>query len=513
MHQRIQSVLHNRASFPIMKTRNILLLCVLCLPLRAEVPLGILDWILPADGAVFSSPATCDSGRIYFGTDAGVIYCVDPSGTVPHVVWTFDGATDWIDSTPLVTPEGMVVFGSWDGKVYALDKDSGGLLWTYQTGNYIMGSAAAAATGEIIIGGGDGILYAFSPSGELLWVYIADDAIDASPAVAGGTAYVGDSAGVFHAVRVEDGSGVWTFQVEAVPGRESDILSSAAVGPEGTVYFGSRNHRFHALSKDGLELWSFEAFEPVDSSPAVAPDGTVAVGSRDGYVFFFDANGVLERQVFTGDIFYGSPAFDADGVLYIAAYAGDGLSHVLAIGPDGDYLWAYPAPGFNDSSPLVAPDGHLYIGMHDFSLYAFDLDGAQPELASWAAFRDNPRRSGRRTGYFGLAKVFQLFPSAQADAGHWYWLDGFGSGWFHGEHAPWLYHPDHGHLWAEKAGAEGVWLHDDALGWLYALRGSPHNFYYRVSAGAWIYHKPGTAKSVDERWIFSFQTQSWDLDG
>ncbi|MCC5806615.1 MAG: PQQ-like beta-propeller repeat protein [Opitutales bacterium] len=494
-----------------MNIRIFLLLFLVCHPLRADVAVGPLEWVLPVGGAVFSSPATCGDGRVYFGTEEGLLLCVDPAGGVPSVVWTFDGALDWIDATPLVTPEGLVVFGSWDGKVYALDKASGEPVWTYQTGNYIMGSPAVAATGEIIIGGGDGILHSFTPSGELLWVYIAEDAIDASPAVADGIVYVGDSAGVFHAVRVEDGDGVWTFEVEAVPGRESDILSSAAVGPDGTVYFGSRNHRFHALSKDGVELWSFEAFEPIDSSPAVSPDGTVAVGSREGYLFVFDADGVLERQIFTGDVFYASPAYDADGNLYIGAYAGDELSHVLAIGPDGDYLWAYPAPGFNDSSPLVSPDGNLYVGMHDFSLYAFDLDGAQPQLASWAAFRDNPRRSGRRTGYYGLTNVFRLFPSAQADAGHWYWLGGFGSGWFHGEHVPWLYHPDHGHLWAEKAGAEGVWLYDESLGWLYTFRNSPHNFYYQASTEGWIYHEPGTAESGGGRWIYHYGTGTWEV--
>ncbi len=494
-----------------MQLRSIFLLVIFCQPLRAEVPLGLLEWILPVDGVVFSSPATCDKGLIYFGTDEGRLFCVDPSSEAPSVVWTFDNAMDWIDSTPLVTPEGLVVFGSWDGKVYALDKNTGVPLWAYQTGNYIMGSAAAAATGEIIIGGGDGILYAFSPEGELLWIYVAEDALDASPAVADGIVYVGDAAGVFHAVRVADGSGVWTFEVDVFPDREMDILSSAAVGADGTVYFGSRNHHFYALSKEGFKLWSFEAFEPIDSSPAVAPDGTVAVGSREGYLFYFDANGVLEQQVFVGDIFYASPAFDQKGNLYIGAYAGDGLSHFLAVSPDGDYLWAYPAPGYNDSSPLVAPDGRMYVGVHDFSVYAFDLDGAQPELGSWAAFRDNPRRSGRRTGYYGLAKVFRLFPDARAEAGHWYWLDGFGSGWFQGEHIPWLYHPDHSFLWVEKAGAEGVWLYDESLGWLYTFRSSPQNFYFRASTAAWMYHKPGTSVSDEGRWIYSYQTQSWDL--
>lgn len=492
-------------------TKRLFLTTFCTLPLCGEVPLGPLHWAFPTGGAIFSSPATCGDGRVYFGTDEGSVYCLDGSGASPELVWRFDGAADWIDSTPVVTSGGLVVFGSWDGRVYALDKDSGESVWEYQTANYIMSSAAVAATGEIIVGGGDGLLYAFSAEGDVLWIYPADDAIDASPAIADGIVYAGDSAGVLHAVRLDDGTSLWTFAVDVVAGRDPDILSSPAIGPDGTVYFGSRNHRFYALTAGGIRQWSFEAFEPIDSSPAVSPDGSVVVGSREGYLFFFDAAGVLERQVFVGDIFYASPTYDSAGNVYIAAYAGEGFSHVLAISPEGDHQWAFPVPAFNDSSPLVAMDGRLYIGMDDFNLFAFDLDGVTPGLDSWAAFRDNPRRTGRRTGYFGSAGVFRLFPRAEATADDWYWLDGFGSGWFFGKNVPWLFHPDHGHLWVEKGGAQGVWMHDSALGWLHTFSDSPGNFYFKADSAGWIYHEPGTSHADGGRWIYRYATGTWEI--
>jgi len=47
---------------------------------------------------------------------------------------------------------------------------------------------------------------------EVLWKYTAgkDAGFDATAVIADGVIFVGDSAGVFHAVRLSDGTGVWT---------------------------------------------------------------------------------------------------------------------------------------------------------------------------------------------------------------------------------------------------------------------------------------------------------------
>jgi outer membrane protein assembly factor BamB len=52
------------------------------------------------------------------------------------------------------------------------------------------------------------------------------------------------------------------------------ILSSPAVAPDGSVYFGSEDYKFYALSPDGTLKWSFETGYPVHSSPALAEDGS-----------------------------------------------------------------------------------------------------------------------------------------------------------------------------------------------------------------------------------------------
>ncbi len=76
-----------------------------------------------------------------------------------------------------------------------------------------------------------------------VWFFRARDTVTASPAVVGGTAYVGDWSGNFYALRVSDGTPRWRFRAE--PHGQvyaGQIVSSAAVATVGgvrTVYFAS----------------------------------------------------------------------------------------------------------------------------------------------------------------------------------------------------------------------------------------------------------------------------------
>jgi outer membrane protein assembly factor BamB len=69
---------------------------------------------------------------------------------------------------------------------------------------------------------------------------------------------------------------LWEFETG------SYVSSSPAIGPDGTVYVGSRDKKLYAINgKSGVKLWEFKTGEAVDSSPAIGSDGTVYVGSGD----------------------------------------------------------------------------------------------------------------------------------------------------------------------------------------------------------------------------------------
>jgi len=64
------------------------------------------------------------------------------------------------------------------------------------------------------------------------------------------------------------------------------VISSPAIGSDGTVYVGSLDGKLYAINgKSGDKLWEFETGDEVYSSPAIGSDGTVYVGSRDNKLY------------------------------------------------------------------------------------------------------------------------------------------------------------------------------------------------------------------------------------
>src|SRR5437867_6157115 len=102
----------------------------------------------------------------------------------------------------------------------------------------------------------------------------------------------------------------------------------------GTVYFGSHDRRFYALSPDGKKLWEFATDGPIISSPALDWDGGVYFTSVDGFLYVLQKEGRLKWKLNTLAIREGSPVLGTNGMVF-QAY-GDGL---WAITTDGKQKW------------------------------------------------------------------------------------------------------------------------------------------------------------------------------
>jgi len=75
------------------------------------------------------------------------------------------------------------------------------------------------------------------------------------------------------------------------------VISSPAIGSDGTVYVGSDDNKLYAINgKTGDKLWEFETGGDVESSPAIGSDGTVYVGSSDKklYAIKTDSKGLAK---------------------------------------------------------------------------------------------------------------------------------------------------------------------------------------------------------------------------
>lgn len=150
-----------------------------------------------------------------------------------------------------------------------------------------------------------------------------------------------------------------------------EMLSSPALGPDGTIYVGSCDSSLYAVRPDGVISWRFPTGGNVTASPALASDGTVYVGSYDNYVYAVNPGGTLKWRYLTEGVVNSSPGIAADGTIYAASSD----SHCYALNPDGTLKWSYLIVGRITSSPAIGADGTVYFGSSQGFLYAVSPDG------------------------------------------------------------------------------------------------------------------------------------------
>jgi outer membrane protein assembly factor BamB len=232
--------------------------------------------------------------------------------------------------------------------------------------------------------GTDGTLYvtvgrqlcALDPDAALVhWCHNLNASIKQNIAglAADGTLYIGDRDNRVTGIN-PDGSTRCVFQV----GRDGDVNTSPAIGPDGTVYMGGSGN-VHALTPDCVLKWKYKVGTAIAySNPAVAPDGTIYIGSGGGFLNAINPDGSPRWATNVGGgIKHASPAIAADGTIYIGSKTG-----FTAVNPDGTVRWGFtPTGGTIQSTPAIANDGTVYVGSRGVAtgggaaLFALDPDG------------------------------------------------------------------------------------------------------------------------------------------
>jgi outer membrane protein assembly factor BamB len=340
---------------------------------------GVL-WRFRTEGPIRSSPAIAD-GRIYFGSGDGGVYCLGVDG---RQVWRADAGSS-VTSSPAVAG-GRVYVQTRTGEVLALDARTGARVWRARTGpdapfewGFESGdtwvSSPSVANGSVLVGGGDGYLYAFGAGdGAVRWRMKTGGRVRSSPAVVGGVAYVGSADGSVYAVDVQTGAVRWRFDTlgrslhSAEFGFDRRTVQSSPAVSGGTVYVGARDGILYAIdAATGRERWRNDHHVSwVNTSPAVA-QGRVYAGSSDAqFVQAVDAATGRELWRAKADgIVWSSPAL-AGGTVYV----GDGSGVLRALdAATGAERWAYRTGGRILGSPVPAA-GMVVVGSEDGSLYA-----------------------------------------------------------------------------------------------------------------------------------------------
>ncbi len=175
------------------------------------------------------------------------------------------------------------------------------------------------------------------------------------------------------------GTQKWAFVGTVCCGDEAE--SSPAIGPDGTIYFGSSDNNLYAINPDGTLKWTFATGDMILSSPAIwawyagfSPPVTIYVGSLDGYLYAINPDGTQQWAFapyeylggLTGvDEVWSSPAIGPDGTVYVGFW----LGNLYAINEVGSLNWVFPTAGNVDSSPAVGSDGTVYVGDIESQLF------------------------------------------------------------------------------------------------------------------------------------------------
>ncbi|MFP8876134.1 MAG: PQQ-binding-like beta-propeller repeat protein, partial [Myxococcota bacterium] len=337
--------------------------------------------------------------------------------------------------------------------------------------------------------------------GKLKWYFLLegeDTAGIRSSAAIGedGTIYFGTQDGILYALN-PDGSLLWSYQAETGLNGENRIASAPALDDEGNLYFGSGSGAFYSLDANGQLRWTYRLLEEstddetLDSSPVVDSDGNVYFGTREGFLIALDSEGVELWSVLVGDVFFSAPLVDSAGNIYIPSYFGayensetgesEDVSGITAFdSDDGTVLWEYPlAYGFIDSSPTLDANGILYIGASDGSVVAFNTGTGNSLAEGQWPKLRNDLAASGRSSFL----VYQL---ALTDLGNG-WSASSWLGPFHPLGSGWIYHYSLG--WINVSGGDSsawLWL-ADANGW-YWTNHLVFPFLYDQTSAYWIYY-------------------------
>lgn len=235
---------------------------------------------------------------------------------------------------------------------------------------------------------------------EAWWVNIGRTS-DCSPAVGpDGTIYFGTFSGQMWAVQ-PDGRQKWVYKTGHGGLISVEIRSSPAVAEDGTVYFGCRDRRFYALNSEGRKKWDFATGGWVDSSPAIGADGTVYFGSWDRNFYALNPDGSKRWQFATGGEITSSPAVDRAGRIYFGSH--DGKCYALR--SDGTKAWEQATGGPVLSSPALDADGGVYFTSVDGHLYALGAEGElRWKLRTGGITESSPVMGLEGTIYIGVNK-------------------------------------------------------------------------------------------------------------
>ncbi len=314
---------------------------------------GALFWSVDLQNGPIDSTMAVANGKV-FGTTSGIfdwnlfefrqlptVFALDSD--TGELLWEYEfhGSGGFEIGSPAYAG-GIVYTTTSSRSVIALDATDGGLLWETSVDDVGLSSSPSISGGKVLVGTGSGKLMALKTSnGDIYWtanvsgwVYLA------APTVHDGIVYIGTDNGTLHAIDLNDGREIWTVELGGKV-RGTPLVAGERIYAISAIYpgFVATEGFLHALDLDGNKLWNV-SIGPTGSSPAISGE-LVLVGSKSG-LWAIDMNGTVTWRYEDAGQISASPAV-TDWLIYIMSNENDttnGLhTSVIALAPDGKVWW------------------------------------------------------------------------------------------------------------------------------------------------------------------------------
>ncbi len=278
-------------------------------------------------GAVSGRPLL-HRGRIYVGTDDGILICMN---TLGEEQWRYATRSP-ILQTPVVSGDSLLLSNEGD-QVYSLDLQTGKFRWMYK----------ADTDEEFTLRGHAGVT------------------------IDGDLAYAGFSNGSVVALRTESGSVAWISTISGGEDRFIDVDTTPVIAGDSVLAASSEGGLFAMDKMTGRIRWSREVS---GGGGLIADDKTVYfVAAEQGvYALDFDGN-IIWRQGLRDGGEPGQPMIYGNHLFF--NLSSDGL---FVAKLDTGEIVQYFDPGYGISSPPSMGRQHMYVLSNGSVLYSLGVE-------------------------------------------------------------------------------------------------------------------------------------------
>ena len=216
---------------------------------------GNSKWTFIANGGIISSPTVVevvDSNHnvtdkiIYFGTDLGMFYAIKDKETTFENFWSIGTSPDSaIISSPAISGDGMLYFGSKNGNLYRVKWDGTYQPdWNKNTGGKISSSPVIGKNDIVYVANSNGYIYGyekeFTSGSSPLKQFNIQSGVNGTPSIgADGNLYLGFNNGKFY--KLEDTDGVTDLAIKWYLSANGGIEGPVLATEDGIIVVGCTN--------------------------------------------------------------------------------------------------------------------------------------------------------------------------------------------------------------------------------------------------------------------------------